>query len=280
MEIAEKKEHIRKIVRRARFEGKTIGFVPTMGYLHKGHVHLIERSREDGCFTVVSIFVNPLQFGPSEDFERYPRNVERDIEILKEASVDAVFIPSNEEMYHVQHLTEINVLKLSEKLEGAIRPGHFKGVCIVVAKLFNIIQPDRAYFGWKDAQQLIIIKKMVADLDFPVEIVPVPTVRDEDGLASSSRNIYLSSEERKKALILSKTLHKLKEMVELDKISDTKILIAEAKKMISSENVVIQYIEAVSLETFEPVSRIEKNTGILVAIKAGDVRLIDNVIWD
>ncbi|MCM8759291.1 MAG: pantoate--beta-alanine ligase [Candidatus Omnitrophica bacterium] len=280
MLIAEKKLEIKEIVKNARSEGRTIGLVPTMGYLHKGHVSLINRAKMDGCFTVVSIFVNPLQFGPTEDFEKYPRDIERDIEILKQADTDVAFIPSISEMYHNTHLTQVDVSILSEKLEGVFRPGHFKGVCTVVAKLFNIIRPDRAYFGWKDAQQLIIIRKMVADLDFNLEIVPVPTVREDDGLAASSRNVYLSDQDRKKACVLSKALHKIRKMVELDKITDVRILLEESKKIIETENVELQYIEAVDLETLKPVTSIKKNTGILAAIKVGNVRLIDNVIWE
>ncbi|MCM8816347.1 MAG: pantoate--beta-alanine ligase [Candidatus Omnitrophica bacterium] len=280
MLIAEKKLEIKEIVKNARSEGRTIGLVPTMGYLHKGHVSLINRAKMDGCFTVVSIFVNPLQFGPTEDFEKYPRDIERDIEILKQADTDVAFIPSISEMYHNTHLTQVDVSILSEKLEGVFRPGHFKGVCTVVAKLFNIIRPDRAYFGWKDAQQLIIIRKMVADLDFNLEIVPVPTVREDDGLAASSRNVYLSDQDRKKACVLSKALHKIRKMVELYKITDVRILLEESKKIIETENVELQYIEAVDLETLKPVTSIKKNTGILAAIKVGNVRLIDNVIWE
>lgn len=280
MQITEKKEKIKEIVKKARLEGKVIGFIPTMGYLHEGHVSLITKAKEEGCFVVVSIFINPLQFSPKEDFEKYPRNMERDIAILEKHSIDALFSPSVQEMYQKPHLTDINVSKLSEKLEGRFRPRHFTGVCIVVAKLFNIIQPDKAYFGWKDAQQLIIIRKMVTDLNFELEIVPVPTFREKDGLAASSRNVYLSAQERKKACVLSKALHKVKEMVELDKIIQVNILIEEAKKIIASEDVELQYIEAVDLETLEPVSCIKKNTGILGAIKVGGIRLIDNIIWE
>ncbi len=251
-----------------------------MGYLHDGHVSLIRNSQKDGCFTIVSIFVNPLQFGPSEDFNRYPRDTERDLSILKKESTDAVFIPSTEEMYDNQHLTFVNVSKISEKLEGAIRPGHFTGVCTVVAKLFNIILPDNAYFGWKDAQQLVIIRKMVKDLDFNINIIPVATVREPDGLAASSRNVYLSPQERKKALVLSKSLQKINKMVEYDQITDAKILIDEGKKIIRTEDVELQYLEAVELENFTPVSTIGKKTGIVGAIKIGKVRLIDNIIWE
>ncbi|HPO52001.1 MAG TPA: pantoate--beta-alanine ligase [bacterium] len=280
MEIAETKSLIRNIVAEARKKNKTIGFVPTMGYLHDGHASLIQKSKKDGCFTIVSIFVNPLQFGPAEDFDRYPRDMERDINILKKEKTDAVFVPSVEEMYINQHLTLVNVSRISEKFEGAIRPGHFTGVCTVVAKLFNIVQPDRAYFGWKDAQQLVIIRKMVKDLDFHVDIIPVPTVREPDGLAASSRNVYLSPEERKRALILSKSLQQIGEMVEYKRIFEVNILLKEGEKIIKTENVTLQYLEAVELENFEPVDKIGKNTAIVGAIKVGKVRLIDNIIWE
>lgn len=280
MEILEKKEQVKSLVKKIKKEGKTIGFIPTMGYLHHGHTSLIKNAKKDRCFTIVSIFVNPLQFGPSEDFQRYPRNIDRDLSILKNENVDAVFIPSTEEMYHRLHLTEVNVSELSEKLEGKFRPGHFKGVCTVVLKLFNIVQPDKAYFGWKDAQQLIIIKKMVADLDLDVNIVAVSTVRDPDGLAASSRNVYLSEQERKQALALYNALQKIKEMVELQKITRTDLLIEEGKKIINSYNVELQYLVAVELENLTKIPYIQKNTGILGAIKVNNVRLIDNIIWE
>jgi len=280
MEILKKKSQVRELVNRERSKKQIIGFVPTMGYLHQGHLSLIKKAKNDGCFTIVSIFVNPLQFGPSEDFQRYPRDTERDLKLLKEANADAVFIPSNEEMYNSNHLTFVNVSKLSEKLEGSFRPGHFAGVCTVCVKLFNIVQPDRAYFGWKDAQQLIIIRKMVRDLDFNISIVPVATVREEDGLAASSRNVYLSPDQRKKALVLSRALQKIEQMIKFESIIDANLLIEEGKKIIKSEDVELQYLEAVELENLERVEKIRKNTGILGAIKVGNVRLIDNLIME
>ncbi|MCM8805716.1 MAG: pantoate--beta-alanine ligase [Candidatus Omnitrophica bacterium] len=280
MEILKKKSQVRELVNKERSKKQIIGFVPTMGYLHQGHLSLIKKAKNDGCFTIVSIFVNPLQFGPSEDFQRYPRDTERDLKLLKEANADAVFIPSDEEMYNSNHLTFVNVSKLSEKLEGSFRPGHFAGVCTVCAKLFNIVQPDRAYFGWKDAQQLIIIRKMVRDLDFNISIVPVATVREEDGLAASSRNVYLSPDQRKKALVLSRALQKIEQMIKFESVIDANLLIEEGKKIIKSEDVELQYLEAVELENLERVEKIRKNTGILGAIKVGNVRLIDNLIME
>ena len=279
MEILTTKKQVREYVEKTRNSKKKIGLVPTMGSFHHGHLFLMEKSMLDGCLTIVSIFVNPLQFGPSEDFQRYPRNIEKDISILNKTGINAVFMPSVEEMYSKNHLATIFLPNLAEKLEGSIRPGHFAGVCTVVAKLFNIVQPHNAYFGWKDAQQLIIIRKMVKDLDFGISIIGVPTVRDVDGLAASSRNIYLSESQRKQALVLSRALQKMKEMVEYNKIRDAKTLISLGRGIIEKENVELQYLEAVELENLEAVEKIGKNTGILGAIRIGDVRLIDNIVW-
>ncbi len=280
MEILKTKREIRAVVKKAKESKRRIGFVPTMGYLHKGHLALIQNSMEDGCFTVVSIFVNPLQFGPSEDFQRYPRDIERDISILEKAKVDAVFLPSDDEMYPAGHLTVVSVPNLSGKFEGAIRPGHFTGVCTIVAKLFNIVQPHRAYFGWKDAQQLVVIRRMVKDLDFDISVIGVQTVREPDGLAASSRNVYLSEDQRRRALVLSRALQEIRQMVEYNKIIDAEVLISRGREIIKSEQVELQYLEAVELENFEIIKNIRKNTGIIGAIKVDKVRLIDNIIWD
>lgn len=280
MEILKTKKQVRTLVKKAKDSKKKIGFVPTMGYLHKGHLSLIQKSMEDNYFTIVSIFINPLQFGPSEDLQRYPRDIERDVSILEKSNVDAVFIPSVDEIYPPGYLSTVSVSNLSEKLEGAIRPGHFTGVCTVVAKLFNIVQPNNAYFGWKDAQQLVIIRKMVKDLDFDIEVIGVPTVRDPDGLAASSRNIYLSESQRKQALALSRALLEIKQMVEYNKITETEILVSKGRQIIESGQIELQYLEAVELENLDRVKNIGKNTGILGAIRVGNVRLIDNIIWD
>jgi len=280
MQVLKTKKDLCIAVEKAKTSNRKVGFVATMGYLHKGHLSLIQKSIEDKCFTVVSIFVNPLQFGPAEDFQRYPRDIERDISILKETNVDVVFVPSVEEMYSEKHLTTISVADISEKLEGAIRPGHFTGVCTVVAKLFNIIQPHNAYFGWKDAQQLIIIRKMVKDIDFNISVIGVETFREPDGLAASSRNVYLSEEQRKRALVLSRALQEIKQMVEYQGIKETEVLISRGIRIIETEDVELQYLEAVDLENLERVESIKKNTGILGAIKVGNVRLIDNIIWE
>jgi len=277
MEIFKKKEKIGEKIREIKKTGKKIGFVATMGYLHNGHISLISKAREENDIVIVSIFVNPTQFGPGEDFERYPRNVNRDIELLEKEKVDIVFIPDADEMYKKDHKAWVNVQEYSEILEGKLRKGHFRGVCTVVAKLFNIIQPDRSYFGWKDAQQLIIIKKMVDDLDIPVEIVGCPTLREKSGLAESSRNIYLTEEEKQKALCLYKALKKIEEMAKKGE-KNTKKLIEEGKKIIlSTGGVELQYLEIVNIENLQPVEKIDNNTIVLGAIKIGNVHLIDNI---
>ncbi len=278
MKIFRRINEIKSEVKKRKEKEETIGFVPTMGYLHKGHISLIKRARKENDVVVVSIFVNPTQFGPGEDFERYPRDEKRDIEILEKENVDIVFIPETREMYKEEYKTWVYVEEYSEILEGDFRPGHFKGVCTVVLKLFNIVQPDRSYFGWKDAQQLIIIKKMVEDLNVPVEIIGCPTVREEDGLAASSRNVYLSDEDRKKALCLYKALKKIEEMVK-NGIFETKELIEEGKKVIKeAEGVQLQYLKIVNIENLKEVKKAGKNTIVLGAIKIGDVRLIDNIL--
>lgn len=277
MKIFYKIEDIRKELKEIKKKGKIVGFVPTMGYLHNGHISLIRRSKKECDYTVVSIFVNPTQFGPNEDFERYPRDFERDRKILENEGVDFLFYPDVKEMYKEDFKTWVIVEELSEVLEGKFRPGHFRGVTTVVIKLLNIIQPDRAYFGWKDAQQLIIIKKMVDDLNIPVEIIGCPTIREKDGLAESSRNVYLNEEERKKAIALWKGLQKIKELIELKNIRDAEILIEEGKKVIESFGVEIQYLEIVDIRTLKKVEKIENDCLICGAIKIGNVRLIDNI---
>ncbi|HOK56165.1 MAG TPA: pantoate--beta-alanine ligase [bacterium] len=277
MEVVKKIEQVRKIVGKAKKEGKVIGFVPTMGYLHKGHISLIRRAKKECDFVAVSIFVNPTQFGPNEDFDRYPRDFERDRKILEEEKVDLVFFPEVEEMYPYDFKTWVYVEKYSEILEGKFRPGHFKGVCTVVIKLLNIVQPDKSYFGWKDAQQLIIVKKMVEDLNLPCEIIGCETVREDDGLAESSRNVYLNEEERERATCLYRALKRIEEMVKKEKIYDCKKLIEEGRKIIEKENVEIQYLEIVRISDLMPVEKIEKDVIVLGAVKIGNVRLIDNI---
>jgi len=279
MKVVRTINEVQEEVKKAKLKNKTVGFVPTMGALHNGHLSLIKQAKKECKYVVVSIFVNPTQFGPNEDYKRYPRNLNKDISLLKKEKIDLLFVPSVKEMYSKNHLTWVNVENLSEKLEGKFRPNHFKGVCTVVIKLFNIVRPDKAYFGWKDAQQLIIIKKMVDDLNIPVEIVGLPTIREKDGLAASSRNVYLSEEERKIAISLYKSLQEMEKMVKLDKIKNSEIVIKRGKEILKKYPVKVEYLQAVNIENLEKTSEIKKGVMIAGAIKIRKVRLIDNIIF-
>lgn len=271
--IAEMRKHLAGW-RRA---GRSIGLVPTMGYFHRGHLSLMERARRENDRVVVSLFVNPTQFGPGEDFERYPRDPDRDRALAEAAGVDAIFSPSPGEMYPQGFQTYVEVTELSQGLCGASRPGHFRGVATVVTKLFNIVQPDRAYFGEKDAQQLRVVKRMVRDLNLPVEIIPVATVREPDGLAMSSRNTYLSPEERRAALVLSKSLFYARERVEGGEC-DVCRLKAEMREIISREPLVdLEYLEFRDSENLQPVSAVKGEVLIALAARVGKTRLIDNI---
>ena len=268
---------VRELVNQWKKEGLTVGLVPTMGFLHAGHASLIRKAVEQNDRVVVSDFVNPIQFGPGEDLESYPRDFEADSKLCQDIGADLIFHPEPEEMYH-NPCTYVNIEGLSDHLCGAKRPGHFRGVCTVVSKLFNIVQPDRAYFGQKDAQQLAIIKKMVIDLSFPVEIVPCPIVREEDGLAMSSRNTYLSAEERKAALCLSKSVKKGQEIIQ--KGMKAQELLNQMKAVIQAEPAArIDYIEVVDLLTVKPVDVIEGQVLVAMAVYIGKTRLIDNFIY-
>ncbi len=274
IKIAEAREEIRDV----RSKGKTIGLVPTMGFLHQGHISLVRTSVSTCGFTAVSIFVNPTQFTPNEDYNVYPRDIQRDLKILEKEGVDLVFTPSVEEMYNKDVETYVVPEKLSKVLEGRFRPSHFKGVCTIVCKLFNILMPDRAYFGWKDAQQLVVIKKMVKDLNIPVEVVGCPTIREKDGLAASSRNIYIKERDREKALCLYKGLKKIEEMF-LNGIRDSNILVKEGNEVIKRySDVELQYLEIVDIENLTPVKKIKDRVLVLGAIKLPSVHLIDNII--
>jgi len=281
MKLVKTIKQVRKEVAEAKKKNKTIGFVPTMGYFHKGHISLVKKAKKESDYIVVSIFVNPTQFGKEEDYNVYPRDLKKDTALLKKEKVDLVFNPSTNEIYEKDFLTTfVDVEKFSQKLEGKFRPGHFRGVCTVVLKLLNIVSPDRAYFGWKDAQQLIIIKKMVKDINLPVKIIGVPTVREKNGLAASSRNIYLSPAERKTALCLYKSLRKMKEMVISRGIKNSGTVLAEGLKIIKKHSEVeLQYLEAIDIENLKSVKGIRKGVMIAGAIKIGKVRLIDNVIF-
>ncbi|BAT71383.1 pantoate--beta-alanine ligase [Thermosulfidibacter takaii ABI70S6] len=270
-------DEMKHLSRRWREEGYTIGFVPTMGYLHEGHLSLVRRAREENDKVVVSIFVNPTQFGPNEDFNRYPRDLDRDMSLLEPIGVDAVFYPSAEEMYPEGYKTYVEVTDITERLCGASRPGHFRGVTTVCTKLFNIVMPHRAYFGKKDFQQYVVIKTMVRDLNMDLEIVPMPIVREPDGLAMSSRNTYLNPEERKAATCLYRSLKRAVQLFEEGE-RDAKRIKEEVEKVIKSVPLArIDYVEIVDPETFVPVDKIEKGTLVALAVFVGPARLIDNV---
>jgi len=276
MKIVNTIKDTREIVKQWKSEGLTVGFVPTMGYLHEGHSSLIKKASEENDKVVVSIFVNPMQFGPKEDLAKYPRDLERDSKITEEAGGDLIFNPWPEEMYPEDFSSFVDVNGLTEGLCGEKRPGHFRGVCTVVAKLFNIVKPHRAYFGEKDAQQLAVIKRMVRDLDMDLEIIPCPIIREEDGLAKSSRNTYLSKEERIAALVLSKALNKAKETLsqrERKAIAIKDLIYNEISK---EPLATIDYIELVDSMTLKKMERIEKDVLVAIAVYVGKTRLIDN----
>jgi len=255
----------------------TVGFVPTMGYLHEGHLALVKQARIGNSAVIVSIYVNPTQFGPRDDFGAYPRDLNRDLELLREGGVDIVFVPSDDQMYSPEFSTWVDVEGVSERLEGASRPGHFKGVATVVAKLFNIVKPNRAYFGQKDAQQVIVIKRMVADLNMVIEIVVVPTVRESDGLAMSSRNIYLSLEERKAATILFRALT-LARQLKLDGEKDAGKIRRQMTSLIQKEPLAqIDYVSIADAETLEELNLIDGPGLASLAVRIGKTRLIDNM---
>jgi pantoate--beta-alanine ligase len=257
--------------------GKKISFVPTMGALHQGHLSLVKRARKLGDFVVASVFVNPTQFGPKEDFKRYPRDLKKDMKLLKKAGCDLVFAPGVKRIYPEGYLTCVDVEKISDKLEGASRPGHFKGVCTVVAKLFNIVQPDYVIFGQKDAQQAIIIKKMTEDLNFPVKIIVSPTVREKDGLAFSSRNSYLNPEERREAKVLYQALRTGKRLVESGEKNPEKV-INKMRQLINRQKLAkIDYIALTDTKNLEPVKEIKGELLLSLAVKFGKTRLIDNL---
>ena len=271
-------DQVRRAVREARGRGRKVGLVPTMGALHEGHASLIRAARgETGC-VVVSIFVNPAQFGPGEDLSRYPRPLEKDMELCRREGVDAVFTPSAAEMYPEGFATSVRVAGLSEKMCGAFRPGHFDGVCTVVAKLFAIVQPDVAYFGEKDAQQLAIIRRMAADLNLPPEIHGCPIVREPDGLALSSRNAYLSADERRRAPALSAALAEAKLALAAGERDAAKVAAAVRRRLEAAAGVEIQYVAVVDPDTLADLARIADKVLVAVAAKVGATRLIDNVL--
>ncbi len=286
METLEKVREVRATLNRIRRAGRTIAFVPTMGAFHEGHLELMRRAKmgiglgpsQSAPYVVVSIFVNPTQFGPGEDYRAYPRDLEADCNKAETVGVDLIFTPSVEEMYPPGNSTFVEVGKLGEGLCGPHRPGHFRGVATVVCKLFNILQPDAAYFGEKDYQQLKIIERMARDLHIPVKVVPVPTMREPDGLAMSSRNAYLSPQERQAAAVLHKALRAAEEMVEKEEKSALS-LIEEVKRVVAGEPLArLEYVELRDVHTLEPLEKLTKPALLALAVHIGRARLIDNVI--
>lgn len=280
MKVVTEISALRACLEETRRAQQTIGFVPTMGYLHEGHLSLVKKAKEMTDLVVMSIFVNPLQFGPNEDYSRYPRDLERDRRLAEEAGVDLLFAPSVEEMYPVPVRTTVSVSGLSEVLCGKSRPGHFDGVATVVTKLFNIVQPHYAFFGQKDAQQVAVIEQMVADLSIPVTIVPCPTMREADGLAMSSRNVYLNPEERKQATVLYESLQKALQLLKSGErsagmIRDTMVKMIQEKSLAR-----IDYVEIMTYPQLQPAVILKKGDRICLAlaVRFGHTRLIDNLI--
>lgn len=277
MKIVGTVKEVREQVKEWKKQGLSVGFVPTMGYLHEGHKSLMEAARKGNDKVVVSIFVNPMQFGPTEDLATYPRDLDHDAALCESAGVDLIFHPEAEEMYEKDFCSFVDMTGLTEGLCGKTRPIHFRGVCTVVNKLFNIVTPDHAYFGQKDGQQLAVIKRMVRDLNMDIEIVGCPIVREEDGLAKSSRNTYLSPEERKAALILSKTVALGKELAKTEK--DANKVVEAMKKNIKTEPLAkIDYVEAVDALSMAPVEKLEGTCMLAMAVYIGKTRLIDNTL--
>ena len=279
MTVVKTIQEVRDIVAAWRKEGLSVGLVPTMGYLHEGHKSLVCKSAEQNDRTVVSVFVNPIQFGPTEDLERYPRDLEHDKKVVEEAGGDLIFNPEPSEMYP-QHFTSfIDTTETTELLCGAVRPVHFRGVCTVVGKLFNIVMPDRAYFGQKDAQQLATIRRFVRDLDFNIQIVACPIVREADGLAMSSRNTYLNPEERKAALVLSQSLKLAQKAIDEGEKDAAKVISIITDNIASEPLARVDYVEAVDFQNIQRVGKIEGEVLIAIAVYIGKTRLIDNFIY-
>lgn len=275
MKVVETIAQVRELLKPYRLQ--KIGFVPTMGFLHKGHLSLVEQAKEDCDVVVMSIFVNPLQFGPGEDFARYPRQLEQDCRLAEQKGVDLLFAPSVQEMYPQKMLTEVVVNQVTEKLCGATRPGHFTGVSTVVSKLFHIVMPDRAYFGLKDVQQVAVVEQMVLDLSFPIEIVSMPIIREKDGLAMSSRNANLSKEEREQALILSQALQEVK----TKSFQTTQEINHYIHSRIKTQPLArVDYVETLRYPELQPIVELNyESIVIAVAVFFGQTRLIDNVIY-
>ena len=278
MQVVKTVKEVRDIVSGWKREGLSFGLVPTMGYLHEGHRSLIEKSVSENDRTVVSVFVNPIQFGPSEDLASYPRDLQRDMDVVGSAGGDLIFHPEPSEMYPGHFTSFIDTSETTELLCGAVRPGHFRGVCTVVGKLFNIVMPERAYFGQKDAQQLATIRRFVRDLNFNVQIVACPIVRESDGLAKSSRNTYLSADERQAALVLSQSLQKGKALIDAGERDAAAVKEAIRAHLLTQPLARIDYVEVVDNENIRRVERISGSTLVAIAVYIGKTRLIDNFI--
>jgi len=278
MLVKEIKE-LRSLIKSWKREGLSVGFVPTMGALHEGHESLIKKAVFEKDKVVVSVFVNPTQFGPNEDYDSYPRNIDKDLAVCLNAGANVVFNPEPSEIYFENKSTSVSVSNLTSVLCGAKRPGHFDGVCLVVSKLLNIVTPDKAYFGEKDAQQVAVLKRMVRDLNIDVEIVACPIIREEDGLAKSSRNNYLSKDERKAALILSKSLKLAKDSLKNGERNATKLKEVIKAELSKEPLAKIDYVEIVDSDSLENVEAIEKNVLIPIAVYIGKTRLIDNFTY-
>ncbi len=283
MEVISRLADLKVSLAKLKGEGRSVGLVPTMGYLHEGHLSLMRQARAGNDIVVASIFVNPLQFGPSEDYAVYPRDIERDKELAAAAGVDILFTPQVEDMYpggYEQMLTFVDVRDLGARLCGASRPGHFRGVATVVSKLFNIVQPDMAYFGQKDAQQVIILRRMVRDLNMNLRIVTVPIVREKDGLALSSRNCFLNPAERKAALVLNRSLKLAEQQLRAGE-RETSRLVAQMREFIGAEPLAsIDYISVSDPETIGELAIVDGPALIALAVRIGKTRLIDNLMWE
>ncbi len=272
-------KEVRDIVKAWRKEGLTVGLVPTMGFLHEGHHSLIAKSVEENDRTVVSVFVNPIQFGPTEDLEAYPRDLERDKTLVESTGGDLIFNPEPSEMYPEHFTTFVDTTETTELLCGVRREGHFRGVCTVVSKLFNIVCPDKAYFGQKDAQQLATVRRFTRDLNFDIEIIACPIVRETDGLAKSSRNTYLNKEERQAALILSKSLQLGKEAISNGERDVQTVINIIRDNLLTEPLARVDYVDIVDLENVQPIEKIEGEILVAIAVYIGKTRLIDNFIW-
>ena len=278
MKVVKTIDEVRELVKAWKAEGLRVGLVPTMGFLHEGHQSLIIKAVEENDRVVVSDFVNPTQFGPKEDLASYPRDIERDAKLCEEAGADLIFHPEPEEMYAPDYCTFVDMDGLTKGLCGKTRPTHFRGVCSVVAKLFNIVAPDSAYFGQKDAQQLAVIRRMVRDLNFDIRIVACPIIREEDGLAKSSRNTYLNAEERAAAVVLSRALNKGKALIESGEQSAAKVKDVIMEELCKEPLAKVDYVEVVDADSIEAIKELNGNVLVAIAVYIGKTRLIDNIM--